>query len=58
MGGPSRSDLTFSVERQLFAQKEILCGQGVPGLEETAQESNEVQAEVVRGQACVRKIFA
>ena len=48
--GPSRSNLTFLVEGQLFAQEEILSSQGGSGLKEAAQESDEVQTDVVKGQ--------
>jgi hypothetical protein len=41
--------LTFLVESQLFPQEQILSGKGGAGLEETAQESDEVQIEIVKG---------
>jgi hypothetical protein len=40
IGGPSRSNLTFLVEGQLFAQEEILSRRGAFRLEETAQISD------------------
>jgi hypothetical protein len=50
--------LTFLVEGQLFAQEEILSGKGGAGLEETAQESGEIQTDVVKGQEGMRKGFS
>jgi hypothetical protein len=47
--------LTLLVEGQLFPQEEILSGENGAGLEETAQESDEVQTEVVKGQEGARK---
>jgi len=58
IGGPPRSNLTFLVKGQLFPQEEILSGQGGAGLKETAQESGEIQTEVVKGQASMRKGFS
>jgi hypothetical protein len=51
-------NLAILVEAQLFAQEEVLSGQGGSGLKETAQEPNEVHSEVVKGQGGVRKAFA
>jgi hypothetical protein len=51
-------NLTFLVEGQLFPQEEILSGQGGAALEETAQESGEIQTDVVKGQEGMRKGFS
>ena len=48
--------MTFLVEGQLFPQEEILSGQGGAALEETAQESGEIQTDV--GQEGMRKGFS
>jgi len=37
------------VEAQLFAQEEVLGGQGGSGLEKAAQEPNEVYKELAKG---------
>ena len=58
IGGPSRLNLTFLVEGQLFPQEEILSGKGGAGLQETAQESGEIQTDVVKGQEGMRKGFS
>ena len=47
--------MTFLVEGQLFAQEEILSSQGGSGLQQAAQESDQVQTEVEKGQEGVRK---
>jgi len=43
------------IESQLFAQEEILGGQSGSKLEETAQESDEVQTDVVKSQTGLQK---
>jgi len=58
ISGPPMWDLKFLVEGQLFPQEEILSGENGAGLEETAQESDEVQTEVVKGQEGARKGIA
>ena len=45
-------------DAELFPQEEILSGEGGAGLEETAQESDEVQTEVVKGEEGARKGIA
>lgn len=56
VSGPSRSDLTFSVEGQLFSQEEILSSQSRSRLEQTAQESDQVQTEGVRVKLACEKV--
>lgn len=53
-----RSHLALLVEAQLLSQKEVLSGEDGSGLKETAQEPNEVQSEVIKGEGGVRKAFA
>jgi hypothetical protein len=50
-------DLTFSVEGQLFPQKEILSGETAAALGEAAQQSDEVQSEGVKDRQGMRKDF-
>jgi hypothetical protein len=53
-----RSNLALFIEAQLFAQEEVLSGEGGSGLKETTQEPNDVHSEVIKGYGGVRKAFA
>jgi len=50
--------LTFLIEGQLFAQEEVLSSQSGPGLNQAAQESQEIQIDLVKGQEGMRKGFS
>lgn len=53
-----RSNLALFIEAQLFAQEEVLSGEGGSGLKETTQEPNDIHSEVIKGYGGVRKAFA
>jgi hypothetical protein len=48
----------FRVDSQLFAQEEVLSSQSGPGLNQAAQESQEIQIDLVKDQAGMRKGFS